>query len=318
MTSKPITSRAMRLIQLPGHGPEDVVVDAEGWAITGLADGRILRINPVTAEIRLLAHTGGRPLGLELFEDGRLLVCDTYRGLLEVNPDTGEVQSLVSQVNGEPMRFCNNAAIARDGTVYFSDSSARYGFTEWKLDIVENIPTGRLLCRRPNGAVEVLLDGLHFANGVALAPDESFVVVAETGVNRLQRVWLQGPRAGQAEVFVASLPGSPDNLSTGSDGLIWVALVTPSNAILATVHKAPYRLRQLISRLPERLQPLPERTVWTQALDADGRVVHDYRGDGERYHMVTGVREHGGRLFMGSIEEDALLVVELADEAVYA
>jgi sugar lactone lactonase YvrE len=303
----------MRLIPLPGHGPEDVVIDAEGWIITGLEDGRILRVNPDTAEIRLLAHTGGRPLGLELFADGRLLICDSRLGLLEANPKTGEVKTLLHSIDGEPMRFCNNAAIAGDGTVYFTDSSRRYGIEHWRRDMVENIPTGRLLCRRPNGAVELLLDGLFFANGVALSTDESWVIVAETGCNRLTRVWLKGDKAGRAEVFFASLPGVPDNLSTGGDGLIWVALAAPSNALLAQVHKLPYLARRLVARLPEVLQPEPERTVWVLGLDGDGHVVHNCRLADEHYHMVTGVREHGGRLYMGSIEEEGILIVELAD-----
>jgi len=303
----------MRLIPLPGHGPEDVVVDAEGWVITGLADGRILRVNPETTEIRLLAHTGGRPLGLELFEDGRLLICDSRLGLLEANPLTGEVKTLLHKLDGQPLMFCNNAAIASDGTVYFSDSSKRYGIDEWRKDIVENIPTGRLLCRRPNGVVEVLLEQLHFANGVALAADESWLVVAETGVSRLMRVWLKGDRAGQAEVFCDNLPGVPDNMSTGGDGLIWVAMAAPNNALLARLHKAPYVVRQLASRLPRAVQPEPERTVWVLALDGAGDVVHNYRWDGEHYHMVTGVREHGGRLYMSSLEEDGILIVELVD-----
>lgn len=302
----------MRLIPLPGHGPEDVVVDAEGWVITGLEDGRILRINPETTETRLLAHTGGRPLGLELFPDGRLLICDTRQGLLEADPSTGEVRSLVRQVDGVPLRFCNNAAIASDGTVYFSDSSGRYGFEEWRKDIVENVPTGRLLRRRPDGAVDVLLDRLHFANGVALAADESWLVVAETGVSRLTRVWLSGPRAGQAEPFGGGLPGAPDNLSTGGDGLIWVALAAPNNALLQRIHKLPLAVRKLAARLPEAIQPEPERIVWVQALDGQGQVVHNLHWEGEHYHMVTGVREYGGRVFMGSVEENGILIVELA------
>ena len=66
------------------------------------------------------------------------------------------------------MRFCNNAAIAGDGTIWFSDSSTHYGIDEWKDDFVQHTRTGRLLRRDPDGTVEVVIDGLAFANGVAL------------------------------------------------------------------------------------------------------------------------------------------------------
>jgi sugar lactone lactonase YvrE len=298
-------------IPVPGHGPEDVVVDRDGWVITGLDDGRILRVDPGTGESHLVAHTGGRPLGLELFPNGRLLVCDTRLGLMAVDVTTGVVTSLVSHVDGEPLRFCNNAAIAADGTIYFSDSSRRYGIDHWKRDLVENIPTGRLLCRRPDGQVEVLLDQLYFANGVALAADESWVVVAESGANRLSRVWLTGARAGRAEVFFENLPGVPDNLSTGADGLVWVALAAPADKALAVLHRLPLLVRRLAARLPEAVQPEPQRVVWVLALDAAGHVVHDLRWNGEPYHMVTGVREHQGRIYMGSLGEEAILAFDL-------
>ena len=43
-----------------------------------------------------------------------------------------------------------------------------------------------------------------------------------------------------------------------------------------------------------------------QAFDADGRLVHDIDADASRYHMVTGVREHDGRVWMGSLVEPAI------------
>jgi len=47
------------------------------------------------------------------------------------------------------------------------------------------------------------------------------------------------------------------------------------------------------------------------AVDATGAVVHDLQGPGDRYTMVTGVREHGGRLYLGSLAERAVAVLGL-------
>ena len=79
------------------------------------------------------------------------------------------------------MVFCNNAAVAGDGDIWFSDSSTVHPIEGWKTDFVEHTQTGRLLVPPTDGSVEVDLDGLAFANGVALAADESWVAVAETG-----------------------------------------------------------------------------------------------------------------------------------------
>ena len=99
----------------------------------------------------------------------RLLIADADAGLLTMSTTTGVVERLVTEVDGHRMVFCNNAAVASNGDIWFSDSSTVYPIAKWKADFVENTRTGRLLCRRADGTVEVHLDGLAFANGVALA-----------------------------------------------------------------------------------------------------------------------------------------------------
>jgi sugar lactone lactonase YvrE len=291
----------MRVIPVPGVGPEDVVVDARGRIITGVEDGRIWRLSPDGLQITQLADTGGRPLGIELFADGALLVCDAQRGLLRVDPSDGEIEVLASEGIG----VCNNAAIGSDGTVYFSDSSQRFGLEHWRADLLEHSGTGRLLRRTPDGSVDVLADGLQFANGVALGFDESFY--------RLSKLWLTGEHAGRIDVMIDNLPGFPDNISSGADGLVWVALPAPRNAVLDRLHRLPPAFRKAAWALPERLQPQPGRTVWVISVDGAGNVVHDLQGDGDRFHEVTGVREHDGRLYLGSLVESAIAVLDLVE-----
>ena len=98
--------------------------------------------------------------------------------------------------------------------------------------------------------MEVLHDGLRFANGVALAADESFVVVAETGGRRIVRRWLTGPRRGVVDDLVADLPGYPDNMSRGCDGLLWVAIASPTDPVVERLMTGPMLLRRLAWRLP--------------------------------------------------------------------
>lgn len=209
------------VLPVPGVGPEDVVVTPDDRYVSGLEDGRIVRMTPDGTRIEQLAHTGGRPLGIELDEAARLIVCDSHRGLLRVTPETGQVEVLADRVAGVPMRFCNNAAVHPDGSVLFSDSSQRFGVEHFKADAMEHSCTGRLLRWRPDtDDVEVLLDRLAFANGVTLTHGGDAVVVAETAGYALRRYWLAGPRAGTDEVLVDGLSGFPDNLSTGASGTI--------------------------------------------------------------------------------------------------
>jgi sugar lactone lactonase YvrE len=297
---------------VPAMGAEDVAVADNGLIYTGTEDGSVFSVRPDGSRVELVGRTGGRPLGIELLPDGRLLVADAHEGLLAMETGTGEVERLVDTVNGHRMVFCNNAAIARNGDIWFSDSSTRYGIERWKDDFVQDTRTGRLFCRRADGSVEKHLDRLAFANGVALAADESFVAVAETAARTVVRLWLTGERAGQRDHLCRDLPGYPDNISRGSDGLIWVTIASPRDPLVEVFQsRAPLSVRRAVTKVPEALQPKPRRTVRVMAFDDAGEVVHDIRGEASAYHMVTGVREHDGRVWLGSLHEPAVAVIQL-------
>jgi sugar lactone lactonase YvrE len=305
----------MQVIPVPGPGAEDVVVARsgpdEGSVFTGTEDGAIWRVGHDGRRIERVAHTGGRPLGIEIDLDGRLLVCDARLGVLRVDPRKGNVESAVAEVEGLPLVFCNNAAVAEDGTVWFSDSSTQHGIDHWREDFLEDTRTGRLLRLAPTGEVEVVLQGLAFANGVALSADGSYVAVAESAAGTVVRRWLTGPRAGQRDLLAPDLPGYPDNIARGSDGLIWVSIASPRDPLAERIQRGPMALRRSVSRIPMWMQPQPKRTVRALALDDDGTVVHDVELPADDYHMVTGVREHDGRLWLGSLHEPAVAVVTL-------
>jgi sugar lactone lactonase YvrE len=297
--------------EVPGVGPEDVAVDSQGRVYTGTGNGQILRISRQGGRIERIAETNGRPLGIEIDADGMLVVCDAHRGLLRVDPEVGSVRSLARELDGRPFVFTNNCDVAADGSIYFTDSSTRFPVEHFKADILEHSGTGRLLRWSPDGSVDVLLGGLDFANGVALAEDDSFVLVAETGGYRVTRLWLTGPRAGGNEVLIDNLPGFPDNLATGSNGIFWIAMPSERNALLDRLLPLPGALRKAVWALPEALQPDATRSVFVLGIDANGAVVHNLQAPADSYHYVTGVREHDGHLYLGSLMDSAVARVAL-------
>lgn len=295
-------------IGVPGIGPEDVLLTPDGRRVlTGTNDGSIWSLETDGSVIERVAQTGGRPLGLEWLPDGRILVCDAHRGLLGIDLGGGDIETLVSEIDGAPMRFTNNAAVADDGTVYFSDSSRHYGVENWKSDLIMHTMSGRLLRRGPDGQVDTILDGVGFANGVALTDDGSEVWVAELALRRIRRLTTDGRELG----VIRDLPGYPDNIALGSDGLVWVALASPPDPTLGFLQGRGARLRPAVLRLPDALKPAPKRTVRAHAYDSNGRLVHEVTADAAQWHMVTGVREHDGRLWLGSLVESAIAVMDV-------
>jgi sugar lactone lactonase YvrE len=297
-----------QVIQIGGEGPEDILIGPDGAAYTGTAEGAIrrIRLDPGGGPPRVdvVAQTGGRPLGLEWLPDGRLLVCDTHLGLLAVDltRDPAPVETLVNEVGGTPLVFLNNSAVGADGTVWFSDSSSRFGVENWRADVFEHSGTGRLVCRTPSGKVDTVLTGLQFANGVAISPDGSALFFAETSAYSLTRVMLTGPRQGQHEVVKDNLPGFPDNISLGADGLIWVALASPRDRLVDLLAPAPPWLRKAAWVTPEALQPKPKMFSWAQAYHPDTlELVYDLQGQQAGFGMSTGVREQDGRVWLSSL-----------------
>ena len=87
---------------------------------------------------------------------------------------------------------------------------------------------------------------------------------------------------------------------------MWVTIASPTDRMVERLHRAPMVLRRRASRIPDALQPQPKRTARVQAYEDTGRLVHDLHGDASAYHMVTGVREHDGRVWLGSLVESAV------------
>ena len=285
---------AARLVDGIGEGPEDITRGPDGYFYTGLQDGRIVRFRAdggaEDGEVETFATTGGRPLGMQFDAKGNLVVADAFKGLLLVAPD-GTVTVLTDSVGGERMIFVDDLDIASDGTVWFSDASQRFDQLNYMLDFFEASSTGRLMSYDPaSGETIVHLENLMFANGVALGPGETYVLVNETWASRITRLWLTGPRAGQQDVFVEGLPAYPDNLSYNAAGIFWVALPAPRTTAADRLSPRPL-LRKVLMRLPQSLRDpvVPAPIGWVLGVDTEGHVVYSLQDPTGNYVTVTSV-----------------------------
>ena len=251
----------------------------------------------------IFSNTKGRPLGMAFDLEENLVVADAIKGLLLIDA-VGTVNTLSIQSDSDniPFRFVDDLDIASDGKIYFSDASYKYGYGDDRMEIFEHSPNGRLLVYDPATAkTTTLLKNLYFANGVALSGDESFVLVNETNMYRIQKYWLKGEKAGTSEIFIENLPGFPDNVSSNKEGIFWVALFNPRNDFVEMSSDKPF-LRKMVLRLPESLQPQPIKHSYVLGIDEDGNVVHNlqYLSD-DAYSPITSVKQYGNDLYFGSL-----------------
>jgi sugar lactone lactonase YvrE len=286
-----------------GTGPEDLTIGPDGRIYTGLADGRIVRIDRTTWQVETFANTEGRPLGMRFDAAGNLIVADPASGVLAVAP-SGNIRLLVAQAGSGAPAFTDALDIAPDGTIWFSDATSRPGDRRLgTLDYWESRPTGRLLSYDPaSGLTKVHLDSLDFANGVAVGPRGDYVLVNETFTGRIHRLWLAGPRVGQRELFADGLPGMPDNISYDGKGTFWVGLVGPRAAELERIRKLPPFLRKVVYRIPERLRVsnLP-RYGWVVSIDTTGQIRHNLQDPSGRFWNITTAVAWQDTLYLGSL-----------------
>lgn len=289
-----------------GHKPEDVALDTQGRIYAGLEDGRIMQLQADGTQPRVFANTQGRPLGMAFDRSGNLIVADAIRGLLSVSP-AGEIKVLATEADGVKFGCLNDLDIGADGTIYFSEASYKYPMSQFTSDVLEHQPNGRLMALDPQTQTpRTLLRGIYFANGVAVSPDQSFVLVAETGKYRVRRYWLKDPKEGMDDTFIDNLPGFPDGISSNGTDKFWLALVTPRQALFDKLLPHPF-LRKIVFRLPKAIQPAPERYSFVIALDSQGRVTQNLQnGSSDCYAQIANVLERDNKLYFGSIGEDTV------------
>ncbi len=290
-------------------GPEDVETDAQGRVYAGTNAGTVVRVEH--GKIEVFADTGGRPLGLDFAPDGALIVADAKKGLLSISPE-GQVSTLSDSADGVAYGFTDDVAVASDGVVYFTDASDKFGFGDHMLDLLEGRPHGRLLRYDPaTRTSSVLAQGLYFANGVALARDESFLVIAETYRHKISRHWLKGPRAGETEPFAADLPGCPAGVAASGRGTFGVAMFTVRNPAGDCLAPRPL-LKQMVANLPRFLWPKPAPYGLVIELDEQGGVVRSlHDASGAYVEQVTSAHEYAGRLYLGHLHRDRISRVPL-------
>ena len=298
------------------EGPEDVAIGPDGKIYTPVKSGAILAYDPETGNVSKFSQTGGRTLGIAFADDGTLYAADAYDGLYRIDR-SGKATLIASETDdGSPIPYADGVDVAPDGAVYFSDASTKFGarahggtLPASLLDLLEHGPHGRILKYDPaTGGTTVVLDGLSFANGVALTSDGRHLLVIETGNYAIHKMPLDNPSASQ--VILSNLPGFPDNIKRNPDGTFWFGLVSPRSEPVDRLSGSPF-LRQVIQRLPPAIRPKPQRYGFLVRIDENGEVLETLQDPSGDYALVTGaVDGPDGKLYVSSLTEPDLAVLE--------
>lgn len=302
-------------------GPEDMCLDDEDNLFAGTRKGDVYRFfAPDYTRYEVFAHTGGRPLGMQVDRDGSIVVCVSGMGLYRLTKDrqvialSVETNRSFSIVDDSRVRMADDLDIAPDGKIYFSDPTIRHEAEEWLSDALEGRGNGRLICYDPaTGKSRTVADNLVFANGVCVTYDAQSLLVAETWASRIKRYWIAGPKKGKIEPFIDNLPGYPDNINRASDGNYWAALVGMRSPAFDLSLEMPAFRRRMMRRVSQDNCIYPNmNTGCVIKFDDKGAVLETWWDPpGGAHPQITSVREHKGRFFLGGIHNDRVGVLDL-------
>jgi sugar lactone lactonase YvrE len=165
--------------------------------------------------------------GVTLEPDGtHVLMSDVYRGGIYRIDTATETSELVYQHEFG----VNMARRDRAGGLWFSQSSRNIperGEEELWRNIADGTTEGALLHVAAGGAAgsaTVAVDGITFANGIALDEDNGHLYLAETIGGRILRYRMDSASGTLSEPTVLAEGLIPDNIELDPSGRLWVAL----------------------------------------------------------------------------------------------
>ena len=185
-------------------------------------DGRLWFVNWGAQEIRTV-DTGGnseviakgpKPAGfcIDFLPDGRLLVTGEDR-LLRREPDGSFVTHADLAALG---RGWNEVTVDGRGNIYVNDVGFSFG--------QEDFRPGTIALVTPDGKSRQVADSVMFPNGMAITPDNSTLVVAESWAHRLTGFDIEDDGSLSNRRVWAEVDG--DGICLDAEGAIWCSGVS--------------------------------------------------------------------------------------------
>ncbi|MBA9001820.1 sugar lactone lactonase YvrE [Actinomadura cellulosilytica] len=201
-------------VLLTGHG----LVESPRWHADRLyfSDwyaGEVVAVD-LTGRSEVVARVESVPLCTAWLPDGRLLIVSSDEGRLLVRGPSGELRAY-ADLGAEGM--WNDTAVDARGNVYVN----RIGF-----DMMSGAPVspGTVSLVTPDGRVREVADDILFPNGMAVPPDGSTLIVADSYRHCLTAFTVAEDGGLSGRRLWADLgEGTPDGICLDAEGAVWYA-----------------------------------------------------------------------------------------------
>ena len=180
---------------------------AEQRLYAGGEAGQLYRFSLHDGQAELVTTVpGGSMLGLTIDGSGTVYVCDIGNSCVQQIAADGRIRRY-----GDAIGYPNYPVFDGEGRLWVSDSG------DW------GSAGGAVVRIDPDGATEGVINGLRFANGLAIVDD--WIYVVESTVPGVVRVPLAG---GTPEPIATFERVVPDGLAFDADGGLWIGCWQPN------------------------------------------------------------------------------------------
>ncbi|WP_279482491.1 SMP-30/gluconolactonase/LRE family protein [Aureimonas sp. SK2] len=169
--------------------------------------------------------------GNVLDAEGRLVTCEHRTRRVVRQEADGSLTILADRFDDKPLNSPNDAALAPDGAIWFTDPVFGIRQPDEGLMAEPEQAARRVYRIDPAGPVEAMVDTLDQPNGIAFSPDGRTLYVADAGAalnpegpRRIVAFPIQADgRPGEGRTFAAMESGVPDGLCVDSTGRLYAA-----------------------------------------------------------------------------------------------
>jgi sugar lactone lactonase YvrE len=155
------------------------------------------------------------PFCIDRLPDGRLLVVSGREGLLlRLEPDGSLVTHADLTSLADPAWPWNDIVVDGRGNAYVNNAGFAFPGGEFA--------PGTVALVTPDGSARQAADGVAFPNGMAVTPDNSTLIVAESYGNKLTAFDVASDGSlSHGRVWAALGGGAPDGICLDADGAVW-------------------------------------------------------------------------------------------------
>ena len=196
------------------EGPVWIPATGELWCVE-LKGGHVSLVGP-GGKVERIVQTPG-PNGMKLHADGSLWVCECARkAVLRIDPASRNVTTVAEACGGKAFLGPNDLCFGISQRCYFTDPNGS--------SLEQRI--GALYRREPDGRVFREFEGLAYPNGLAITPDRTRLVFAETLTGML---WIadrapDGSLGGRRPLCKVGGKVGPDGMAFDADGILYAAI----------------------------------------------------------------------------------------------